>query len=291
MKKIKTTEELIYQIVVNSFLGLVLFLVTIPLWRVLMLSLTPIGYMDRTFGLLIPPTVWTLEAYTQFLTHPSFLYAFRNSAIITLGGLCINLFLTVPMSYALSIRSLPGRRTFQTMVMIPFLFNAGLIPSYLVVVGLGLQDNLLAVMLPGAIHITNMFIMRNFFMGIPTDFMEAARIDGGGEFFILFRVVLPLSIPILLTIGLFYAVGHWNEFFNAILYINTPRRQPLPVLLRNILQAANFNEYVEYDAFSKSSIQSLKAASVFITMVPMMMAYPWIQKHFTKGSLAGGIKG
>jgi putative aldouronate transport system permease protein len=282
MKKIKTTEELIYQIVVNSFLGLVLFLVTIPLWRVLMLSLTPIGYMDRTFGLLIPPTVWTLEAYTQFLTHPSFLYAFRNSAIITLGGLCINLFLTVPMSYALSIRSLPGRRTFQTMVMIPFLFNAGLIPSYLVVVGLGLQDNLLAVMLPGAIHITNMFIMRNFFMGIPTDFMEAARIDGGGEFFILFRVVLPLSIPILLTIGLFYAVGHWNEFFNAILYINTPRRQPLPVLLRNILQAANFNEYVEYDAFSKSSIQSLKAASVFITM---------IQKHFTKGSLAGGIKG
>jgi putative aldouronate transport system permease protein len=128
-------------------------------------------------------------------------------------------------------------------------------------------------------------------MGIPTDFMEAARIDGGGEFFILFRVVLPLSIPILLTIGLFYAVGHWNEFFNAILYINTPRRQPLPVLLRNILQAANFNEYVEYDAFSKSSIQSLKAASVFITMVPMMMAYPWIQKHFTKGSLAGGIKG
>lgn len=291
MRKIKSTEELIFQIAVNGFLGLILLLVIIPLWRVLMLSLTPFGYLDKSFGLLVNPAVWTTEAYTQFLHHPAFLRAFRSSSIITLGGTAINLFLTVPMAYALSVRTLPGRRLFNTLVMIPFLFSAGLIPTYLVVTQLGLQDKLLAVMLPGAISVYNLFIMRNFFMEIPTELMEAARIDGASEFFILFRVVLPLSLPILLTIGLFYAVGHWNEFFTPMLYLNNQKIQPLPVLLRNILMAVNMNDYVEYDAFSSTSLQSLKAASVFITMIPMMMAYPWIQKYFVKGSLAGGIKG
>ncbi len=291
MRKIKSTEELIFQLCVNGFLGIILFIVIVPLWRVLMLSLTPLGHLDRSFGLLVSPTVWTTEAYTQFLGHPAFLRAFRSSSIITIGGTAINLFLTIPMAYALSVRTLPGRRIFNTLVMIPFLFSAGLIPTYLVVTQLGLQDKLLAVMLPGAISVYNLFIMRNFFMEIPTELLEAARIDGASEFFILFKVILPLSKPILLTIGLFYAVGHWNEFFTPMLYLNDQKIQPLPVLLRNILMAVNMNDYVEYDAFSSTSLQSLKAASVFITMVPMMMAYPWIQKYFVKGSLAGGIKG
>lgn len=288
---IRSGEELIFQIAVNGFLGLILLLVLIPLWRVFMLSVTPFGHLDRSFGLFVSPALWTTEAYTQFLTHPAFLRAFRSSAIITSGGTAINLLMTIPMAYALSVRSLPGRKFFNTLVMIPFLFSAGLIPSYLVVTKLGLQDSLFALMLPGAISVYNLFIMRNFFMEIPAELLEAARMDGAGEFFILRRVILPLSLPILLTIGLFYAVGHWNEFFSPMLYINNQNLQPLPVLLRNILMAINMNDYIEYDAFSSSSLQSLKAASVFITMLPMMMAYPWIQKYFVKGSLAGGIKG
>jgi putative aldouronate transport system permease protein len=291
MRKIKSREELVYQIAINSFLGITLFLVILPLWRVFILSVTPFKYVDNSFGLLVDPGKWTAEAYGQFLSHPSFLHAFRNSLVIMLGGLAINLFMTVPMSYALSIRSLPGRKGFNVIAMIPFLFNAGLIPSYLVVTGLGLLNSYWAVIVPGAIGISNMFIMRNFFQEIPMDLKEAARIDGASEFFILFRIILPLSIPILLTIGLFYAVGHWNEFFNAILYLNDAKLQPLPVLLRNILMGLNTNEYIEYDTFSQVSIQSLKAASIFIAMLPMMMAYPWIQKYFVKGSLAGGIKG
>ena len=291
MRKTQSTEELAFQIAVNGFLGLILFIVILPLWRVFMLSLTPFGHLDKSFGLFVSPAIWTTEAYSQFLAHPAFLRAFRSSSIITLGGTAINLFLTVPMAYALSVRSLPGRKIFNTLVMIPFLFSAGLIPTYLVVTRLGLQNRLLAVMLPGAISVYNLFIMRNFFMEIPAELLEAARIDGAGEFFILRRVVLPLSLPILLTIGLFYAVGHWNEFFSPMLYLNDQRIQPLPVLLRNILMAVNMNDYIEYDAFSSTSLQSLKAASVFITMLPMMMAYPWIQKYFVKGSLAGGIKG
>ncbi len=291
MKRIKSGEELRFQLATNLFLGLVLFIVILPLWRVLMLSVTPFRYVDRSFGLLINPSVWTFEAYSQFLSHPAFLHAFRNSLVITFGGVAISLFMTVPMAYAYSIRTLPGRKLLNAFAMIPFLFNPGLIPSYLVVTGLGLQDNLLAVMLPPAVGVANMFIMRNFFQEIPQDLKEAARVDGAGEFFILMRIIIPLSMPILLTIGLFYAVGHWNEFFTPLLYLNSAKLQPLPVLLRNILMAVNMNEYIEYDAFSSSSVQSLKAASIFITMVPMMMAYPWIQKHFVKGSLAGGIKG
>jgi putative aldouronate transport system permease protein len=146
-------------------------------------------------------------------------------------------------------------------------------------------------MLPGAISVTNAFIMRNFIQGLPEELKEAARMDGAGDLHILLRIIPPLSKPILLTIGLFYAVGHWNEFFTPILYLNNAKLLPLPVLLRNILMASNINEYVEYDAFSAAPVQALKAAGVIITMVPMVFVYPWIQRHFTKGTLAGGLKG
>lgn len=291
MSAIKSFEERSYQFAVNAFLAIVLIVIVLPLWRVLVLSVTPFKYQDSSFGLFVSPAVWTFEAYRQFLGHPAFLRSFANSTAITLGGTAVNLILTIPMAYALSVRDLPGRKVFTGIAMVPYLFNAGLIPVYLVVTGLRLQDNLLAVILPGAISIYNMFIMRNFFQEIPMDLKEAARMDGAGEFFVLFRIILPLSKPILLTIGLFYAVGHWNEFFGPMLYLNDAKLQPLPVLLRNILMAVNMNEYLEYDAFSTSSVQSLKAASIFITMLPMMMAYPLIQKHFTKGTLVGGIKG
>jgi putative aldouronate transport system permease protein len=133
-------------------------------------------------------------------------------------------------------------------------------------------------------------IMKSFFEGLPEELKEAARLDGASELQVLLRVALPLSKPILLTIGLFYAVGYWNEFFTPILYLNNAKLQPLPVLLRNILLAANLNEYVEYDAFSSAPVQALKSAGVFITMLPMMLIYPWIQRHFTKGTLLGGVK-
>lgn len=291
MLKYKSRDEVVFQIVTNALLGILLIIVLLPLWRVFILSVTPFKYIDDSFGLFISPLKWTVEAYSQFLSHPSFLLAFRNSLIIMVGGTAINLLMTVPMAYALSVRTLPGRKFLNVVVMIPFLFNAGLIPSYLVVTSLKMQNTFWSVMIPGAISIYNMFIMRNFFSEIPSDLKEAARIDGAGELFVLFRIVLPLSLPIMLTIGLFYAVGHWNEFFTPILYLNSSKLQPLPVLLRNILMGLNTNEFVEYDAYSQVSVQSLKAASIFITMLPMMMAYPWIQKYFVKGSLVGGIKG
>jgi putative aldouronate transport system permease protein len=287
----KSRDERVFQFLTGLFLAAMLVIVLLPLWRVFILSVTPFKHIDNSFGLFVNPAVWTLESYAQFMSNPSFIIAFRNSLIIMFGGLAINLLMTVPMAYALSVKTLPGRKWLNVVAMIPFLFNAGLIPAYLVVTTFHLQNTFWAVMIPPAIGIYNMFIMRNFFAEIPQDLKEAARIDGASESFVLFRIVLPLSIPIMLTIGLFYAVGHWNEFFTPILYLNSNKLQPLPVLLRNILMGLNTNEFVEYDAFSQVSVQSLKAASIFITMLPMMMAYPWIQKYFVKGSLSGGIKG
>ena len=288
----KSPGDAVFQFLVDNYLVVILILMVLPLWRVFMLSVTPqVDLSDPSFGMLVPPSRWSLAAYKQFLTHPSFLVAAGNSFLILGMGVSLSLFLTVPLAYVLSVRNLPGRRFLHTLVMIPFLFNPGLIPSYLVVTGLGLYDRLLAVVVPGAINVYNVFVMKNFFEGLPEELKEAARIDGASELYILFKVVIPLSKPILLTIGLFYGVHFWNDFFNAILYLGDARLQPLPILLRNILQAANFNEYVDIDVFSEARMESLKAASVFLTALPMLLIYPWIQRYFTKGTLSGGLKG
>lgn len=293
MKKTRLSPgDAVFQFLVDNYLILVLVIMVVPIWRVFMLSVTPqVDLADRTFGMLIPPNRWSLAAYKQFLTHPSFLVATWNSFLILAMGVSLSLFLTVPFAYVLSIKNLPGRKFLHTLVIVPFLFNPGLIPSYLVVTGLGLYDRLLAVVIPGAINIYNVFVMKNFFEGLPEELKEAARIDGASELYILFKIVLPLSRPILLTIGLFYGVHYWNDFFNAILYLGNAKLQPLPILLRNILQAANFNEYVDINVFSEARMESLKAASVFLTALPMLLIYPWIQRYFTKGTLSGGLKG
>ncbi|MBK9054847.1 MAG: carbohydrate ABC transporter permease, partial [Chloroflexi bacterium] len=163
-------------------------------------------------------------------------------------------------------------------------------PTYLLVTKLNLTDNFLAIIMPPAISVSTPLVMMSFFEGLPDELKEAARIDGANEIQVLWRVVLPLSKPIILTIGLFYAVYFWNEFFTPILYLNDNNLMPLPVLLRNILISASFNEYVEFNAFSSTSIESLKSAGVLLTMLPMLLVYPWIQRYFTKGTLLGGSK-
>lgn len=292
MLRLRTRDDLGFQLVINGLLVLVLVAVAIPLWRVVIMSVTPLNYQPGAgFGLFIAPWEWSAEAYRQLLGNPAFLRALWNSLVITVGGTTINLLLTIPLAYGLAVPSLPGRRLITGFILVTYLFHAGLVPTYLVVTQLGLTDSLWAVMLPPAVSVYNTLVMKGFFEGLPEELKEAARIDGANELQILWSVVLPLSKPIVLTIGLFYAVANWNEFFAPILYLNDSALQPLPVLLRNILNAANFNEYVEADAFSSASVQSLKAASVLLTMLPMVLVYPWIQRHFTKGALLGGVKG
>jgi putative aldouronate transport system permease protein len=289
---VKSREEIVFQILINAFLIFFLLLILVPMWRVVMMSLTPLGYAseDTSFGMLIPPWKWSIEAYKQLMTHPNFLHAVGNSLQITVFGTALSLTLTIPLAYVLSIKTLPGRNILINFILLTYLFSAGMIPTYLVVNKLGLTNHLTAVFVPVSIGVYNVLLMKGFFEGLPVELEEAARLDGASELQVLIQVILPLSKPILLTIGLFYGVFYWNEFFYPILYLNNNDLMPLPVLLRNILMASSLNEYVEYDAFSNAPIQALKAASVFITMLPMVAIYPFIQRYFTKSTLTGSVK-
>jgi putative aldouronate transport system permease protein len=291
MLQTRTRDAVVFQIGLAIFLATVFLIIVIPFWRVIVTAFIPLDiYTKEGVPFFLSPTRWTIEAFRQLLGHSSFPRAALNSVIITLSGTALSLILTIPLAYSLSTRSLPGRRLILVLILFTFLFHPGLIPVYLLVTGLELTNNYLAIILPPAVSVYNTLVMMSFFEGLPDDLKEAARLDGANEFQVLWHVILPLSKPILLTIGLFYAVYFWNEFFTPILYLNDNDLLPLPVLLRNILISASFNEYVEFDAFSSSSIESLKAAGVLITMLPMLLVYPWIQRYFTKGTLVGGVK-
>jgi putative aldouronate transport system permease protein len=287
----RTRDAVLFQIGLAVFLTLILLIILIPFWRVIVTAFIPLDIYTRDgVPFFLSPTQWTAEAFKQLLGHSLFPRAMWNSVVITLLGTAISLFLTVPLAYGLSTRNLPGRKLIMTLVLFTYLFSPGLIPVYLLITGMKLTNNYLAIILPPAVSVYNTLVMMSFFEGLPEDLKEAARLDGANELQVLWNVILPLSKPILLTIGLFYAVYFWNEFFTPILYLKDSDLLPLPVLLRNILISASFNEYVEYDAFSTSSLESLKAAGVLITMLPMLFIYPWIQRYFTKGTLVGGVK-
>jgi len=285
-------HEIKSQLFVNGLLLLVLILIVIPLWRVIMTSLTPLDvYMNQGTPMFQWPWNWSFAAFEQMLTHPSFPVATLNSFIITISGTALALFLTVQLAYALSSKTLPGRKIIISLIVFTFLFQVGLIPSYLLIAKtLGWTDNLLAIIVPPAIGVTNTLVMMRFFEGIPEEIKESARMDGANDLQILLKIVLPLSKPILLTIGMFYAVHYWNEFFTPMLYLNDQNLQPLPVLLRNILIGLNFSEYVDYDVSRAASIESLKSAAVLLTALPMVFIYPFIQRYFTKGTLVGSVK-
>jgi putative aldouronate transport system permease protein len=291
MLRTKYRQDFGFQLMVNGFLLLVLIIIAVPLWRVVMASFTPIAvYTKEGVPFFLWPWEWSTAAYEQLMGQSSFLRATLNSVVITVTGTALSLALTIPLAYALSTRSLPGRNLITMLILFTFLFHPGLVPNYLLVTKLGLRDNILAIILPPAVSVYNTLVMKSFFEGIPDEIKEAARMDGANDLMVLWRIVLPLSVPILLTIGLFYAVSFWNEFFTPILYLNDSKLQPLPVILRNILSSASVSEYVEYDAYSASSVDSIKAASVLLTMIPMLLVYPWIQRHFTKGTLVGAVK-
>ncbi|MDR0718089.1 MAG: carbohydrate ABC transporter permease [Treponema sp.] len=287
-----TTVDRLFYFLLDCFLILTLIIVAIPIWSTITLSFRSNTFIGSNIeGMFLPPWKWSAAAYRALLGNNGFLTAFFNSLKIFVMGVACALIFTVPLAYALSIKTLPGRKFFNVFILIPYLFNVGLIPTYLVVNRLGLSNHLAAIFLPVAISTYNCLIMRGFFEGVPDELKESARIDGASEITVLVRIMLPLSKPIIMTIGLYYGVQFWNDFFHAMLYINNNALLPLPILLRNILMATGMNEFVEVNAFGEAPIQAIKAASVFMAAIPMIIAYPFIQKYFTKGTLLGSVKG
>lgn len=288
----QSPSDKIFYICLDIFLVFILLIVVIPIWSTITLSFRPNTFIGSNLeGMFLAPWKWSTAAYEALLGNNGFLNAFLNSLKVLVFGVATSLLLTIPMAYSMSVKSLPGRKILNTFVLIPYLFNVGMIPTYLVVQNLGMIDHLAAIYLPGAIGTYNCIIMKGFFEGIPEELKESARIDGAPEWYVLVRIILPLSKPIIMTIGLYYGVSFWNDFFHAMLYLNDNSLQPLPILLRNILIGSSMNEVVEVNAFGDAPISAIKAASVFMSAIPMIIAYPFIQKYFTKGTLLGSVKG
>jgi putative aldouronate transport system permease protein len=284
-------DQLFYTLI-EIFLVVMLVVVAIPMWSTITLSFRSNTFVGSNLeGMFLPPWKWSTAAYKALLGNSGFLNALVNSLKIFVMGVTCALFFTIPLAYALSIKTLPGRKIFNIFILIPYLFNVGLIPSYLVVIKLGFTNKLASVFFPMAISTYNCIIMRGFFEGIPEELKESARIDGASEIRVLLRIIIPLSKPILMTIGLYYGVSFWNDFFHAMLYINNNSLNPLPILLRNILMSNGMNEFLEVNAFGEAPIQAIKAASVFMAAIPMLIVYPFIQKYFTRGTLLGSVKG
>jgi len=244
---------------------------------------------------IIPQNVST-AAYEYIFSSNKILRGFGNSVFITACGTAINLFFTVTMAYALSKTRLRGRNFFLNMVIVSMFFSGGMIPGYIVIANiLNLKNTYWSVLLPGAISAYNMMIVKNFFQGIPQELEESASMDGCTDMGVLWKIVLPLSLPVLATFGLFYAVGHWNAYFGAMIYMKTAKEKwPLQVLLREliILSSGTAGDMNNLDPeFVQPPEQSVKMAVIVVSTVPIMCVYPFLQKYFVKGVMVGALKG
>lgn len=237
------------------------------------------------------PTTFSLNAYRYILSTPTIFRSVGVSVGVTVVGTVVSMIFTSLMAYGLSRRYLIGRSFFNFLVVFTMLFSGGMIPSFLVIKNLGLINSYWAMILPGCVSAMNMIIMRNFFQALPTSLEESAKMDGASDLTVFLKVMLPLALPSIATISLFYAVGYWNSFTSALLYILDSKKWPLQVLLRQIIIMSSG---VEADASSVDIIppsESIKMAVIVIATVPMLMVYPFIQKYFVKGALIGSVKG
>lgn len=286
-KKVTVGTILLY-----VFLTLLVFICLYPFLNVLAYSLS--GYNAVLSGkVTFFPIDFNLAAYKEILGKSQMWIAMEVTVIVTLMGTLIGLILTIFAAYGLSRKTLPGRKALSGIILFTMYFSGGIIPTFLVVKGLGMYDSLTALYIPQAINVFNFIVMRTFFRELPESLEEAAKIDGASDLGILVKIILPLSIPIIATIGLFYAVQYWNGYFDALLYIQSPDKYTLQLRLRSLLFADELNNAGANAEGVGTQVmtQSLKMACVAVSTIPILVVYPWLQKYFVKGVMLGSVKG
>lgn len=286
----RTAGERVFTVVNVVLLTGFALICLIPFIHVIGSSLaTPGELATRNFVLV--PREWTLAAYRYILSTPTIFRAMGVSVFVTAVGTFLSLLVTAMMAYSLAKPHLPGRRAINFLVVFTMLFSGGMIPTFIVVSKLGLLDSLWSLILPVTVNAFNLVIMRNFFQGIPDSLEEAARIDGCSEVGVFLRVVLPLSMASIATIGLFYAVTYWNTYMGAVLFINDSSKWPIQVLLRQVVIVSSG---MNADATSVDVVppaQSVKMAVIAVATLPMLAVYPFVQRYFVKGAMIGSVKG
>lgn len=285
---VRSKNDLVFDIIVFLFIAVVALFCLIPILYVVSASLTPIEEMLRNRGFVLIPRKASFAAYKDMLQDPSLMSSMWVSIRVTVIGTALNLLFTMTLAYPLSREHLHGRSLLIKLIVFTMIFSAGIVPTYLVVKGTGVVNTIWSLIIPSLVTVYNFVIMKSFFEGLPADLFESARIDGAGEFRILFSIVMPLSLPIITTVGLYYAVSHWNVYTAAIYYITDYSKMPLQVILRRIIESASMQDL---NADAVIPTETLQMAAVCIATAPIIIIYPFIQKYFVKGTLAGAVKG
>ncbi|CAM3616858.1 carbohydrate ABC transporter permease [Marinicrinis lubricantis] len=290
----KTKSDRIVDAIIYFVLTVFGFLTLFPLYYVFVMSITPYSEVLRNGGFVLLPSKVTLEAFRSIFSSPVVPQALKVTVFVTIVGTFLNLLVTTLLAYPLSKKFLPGRNVILLAIVFTMLFSGGLIPLYLVVRATGLMDTVWALIIPGLVSTFNLLIMKTYFENLPSEVEDAAKVDGCGEFQTLGRIVLPLSAPIMATLGLFYAVGHWNAYFQGIMYLNDKQLYPIQVVLRNMIQTPNISQ--ELAISNPMMLQTLppetiKMATVVVAILPVLIIYPFLQRYFVRGMLLGSIKG
>ena len=276
-------------IIICVILVIYAILIIVPFWNAFVISISSEASYLKS-NLLLWPTELDLSAYQQVFTNNQLWSGFGITMILLIGGTAYQLFFTVITGYAMSRNKWFGKNFVMNMILVTMFFGGGMVPYYYLIKSLGMMNTIWVMIIPGAIDTFNMLLMRNYFASLPAEMEESAKIDGANDLIIFVKIFLPLSLPMLATIGLFFAVGNWNSWYNAMLFI--PDRTeiwPLQMVLRNMIAtvSSNIENPEAVDGFS----QGLTMASIFFTIVPMMCFYPFLQRFFVKGIVVGAIQG
>ncbi|ANE45737.1 ABC transporter permease [Paenibacillus swuensis] len=284
-------SDQVYQGIVLVLLSLLALVCVIPFIHVTALSFSGMeAIVDGKVSFL--PVDFQLDTYKLVLQDQAMLRSIGFTAFVTVLGTAISLFVTICAAYPLSKSDLKGRTVFLQIIIFTMMFSGGMIPTYLIVKSLGLIDSVWALILPGLINTFFMLIVKTYFTStIPDSVEESAMIDGCNEIRMLISIILPMSMPIIATIGLYYAVQYWNMFFAALLYINDPDKFTLQLKLRQLLILDQNSASMNPEELGRQVSESIKSATIIITAVPILLVYPWLQKHFVKGVMLGAVKG
>ncbi|MBE5961262.1 MAG: carbohydrate ABC transporter permease [Lachnospiraceae bacterium] len=287
---IKSKSTKVGDWVIVAFCVLVSMVCLLPLLNILARSLSSSEALIKN-EVYLWPKGFNVEAYKTVLSDTKYTWSMAWTAILTVICTFVSLFMTTICSYALIFDKLKGRSIFNLIIVFTMFFNAGTIPNYLLLKNMGMLNKPIVLIIPGCLSVFNMIIMRSFFYGIPDSLRESAEIDGAGYIRIMLQIYIPLSKPVFATLALFYAVGRWNGFSDALMFMNNRKYYPLQLLLYNILNNINSIEVSTQEGFSSPGLsETLKAATVMFATVPILLIYPWLQKYFIAGVTLGAVK-
>ncbi|MGG3468495.1 carbohydrate ABC transporter permease [Neobacillus pocheonensis] len=294
-KKIKSKEDKIFDTINFIFLTLICLAVLYPLYFVVIASISNPDLVYNGSVWLLPKEI-TFEGYKRIFSDPKIWLGYKNTIIYTVLGTALQVSLTLLAAYALSRKDLYGKSFFMLMILFTMFFSGGLIPTYLVVKDLGMLNTMWAMIIPKAIAVWNLIVARSFFeSSVPNELLEAGKIDGCSNTRFFLKIVLPLSKPIIAVMVLFYAVGNWNSYFDALIYLNDESLYPLQLILRNILIQNQLSVQMLSDLDNLAAQQHvgeiIKYGVIIVAAIPLLIVYPFVQKYFVKGVLIGGVKG